>query len=135
LQKWTNNKKVQQFVEDKIKLTQPESVHLCDGSQAENDLFINTLLKSGSLTKLKREGSYLALSDPADVARVESRTFVCSKKKEDAGPNNNWVDPAEMKKTMQSKFTGVMKGRTMYVIPFSMGPLKGPISRISCRYA
>ncbi len=130
LQNHTKNEKVIQFVKDKIRLCQPDSVHICDGSDKEFESLCAQMVKSGTLTKLSRPGSHLALSDEKDVARVESSTFVCSKTKDEAGPNNNWVDPNEMMATMNQKFNGVMKGRTMYVIPFSMGPLAGPISHI-----
>ena len=129
----SENKHLLRWIEKMTELTTPDSIHWVDGSQEEYDTICAEMVESGTLLKLNQDlwpGCFYARSDPGDVARVEDRTFICSLSKDNAGPTNNWVNPFEMRKKLKDLFSGSMQGRTMYVLPFSMGPIGSPMSQI-----
>ncbi len=133
LHTWTRNRRLIAWIGEAVALCKPGSVHLCDGSLEEYDALCRQLVEKGIFVPLnpaKRPHSFWCHSSPEDVARVEEATFICSKSKEDAGPTNNWRDPVEMLALLKTKFSGSMRGRTLYVIPYCMGPIGSPLSHI-----
>jgi phosphoenolpyruvate carboxykinase (GTP) len=128
----TTNAALREWVAQSAKLAQPDSIHWCTGSDVERDELTQLMLSTGELLELNQAtfpNCYLHRSNPSDVARVEHLTFICTKEKEDAGPNNNWMDPAEAHRKIDALFAGCMKGRTMYVVPYCMGPINSPYAR------
>src|SRR6478752_3418574 len=133
LQRWTSNTALDTWINEIIALCEASSVYVCDGSDQERKRLLDRMLESGTLLALnpeKRPNSYLCRSDPRDVARVESRTFICAMREADAGPTNRWRDPTLMRAELTERFRGAMRGRTLYVVPFSMGPVGSPTARI-----
>ena len=129
----TNNRNLLTWVEKMAALCRPDEIHWVDGSAEENELLCRQLVDAGTFIRLDEKlwpGCFYARSDPDDVARVEDRTFICSLSKDNAGPTNNWVDPFQMRRKLERLFAGCMRGRTMYVLPFSMGPVGSPMSQI-----
>src|SRR6202050_1383320 len=129
----SQNKHLLRWVEKMAEMTKPAQIHWVDGSEQENEDLCAQMVESGTFIKLNQDlwpGCYYARSDASDVARVEDRTFICSQTKDTAGPTNNWVNPFEMRKTLKRLFSGCMRGRTMYVLAFSMGPIESPMSQI-----
>src|SRR5687768_4072994 len=131
--RWTGNEALDGWVNEVRELCDPNAVHVCDGSESERQALLAEMVASGALIALdpvKRPNSYLCRSDPRDVARVESRTFICSRLAGDAGPTNHFAPPTAMRATLKQLFRGSMRGRTLYVIPFSMGPVGSPFARL-----
>ena len=128
----TTNSALEQWVEESARLAQPERIHWCTGSETENSTLIDAMLATGDLLKLNPQthpNCYLHRSHPSDVARVEHLTFVCTRNREDAGPNNHWMEPSAAHAQLDALFAGSMRGRTMYVVPYCMGPIDSPFSR------
>lgn len=125
------NEKLNSWVREVAELVRPEAVYWCDGSKREYDELMARMVAGGTgIALMQRQGSYLFRSDPSDVARTEERTYIATADRDEAGPTNNWIDPDKLKRTMRALYNGCMRGRTMYVIPYSMGPIGSPIAKI-----